>query len=442
MSATDHSEAPLAPPGAAPVMAPNEPLPSLERELSRLGVHCVSVGSTRPGTALRRYVDTGRGHLRLFRWMNWIGVPPSPFRNKALTKQLLDSAGFATPFGKRFRAGQFKEAMAWYRKSGLKRVVVKPNGRRRGNGIGSDIGSAEELEFYLGRLPSTAFLIEEHVDGDDHRLLCVGGRVVAATRRVPAHVVGDGASTIAELVALKNAARQHNPVGRKFPLVIDALTMHLLTRAGLTPDSAPDAGQTVWLRTASNVGAGGEHEEVTDRVHDCFVDLAERIAQTVARPYSVVGIDILCHDITSDSSLAGARVTEIEDDAGLFGHSYPLFGEGPPRNAIRRIAEHVLRRYDIVPEFRRRTYLITGEGLEGYAAWLQGVLDDAGMSGHVRQINAETVECDLTGGRAVLDNLMRQAVQAPGDGIVQAIACVSDQPALPGSFPTLPERCR
>lgn len=102
----------------------------------------------------------------------------------------------------------------------------------------------------------------------------------------------------------------------------------------------------------------------------------------------------------------------------------------------------MLRRYDIVPEFRRRTYLITGEGLEGYAAWLQGVLDDAGMSGHVRQINAETVECDLTGGRAVLDNLMRQAVQAPGDGIVQAIACVSDQPALPGSFPTLPERCR
>ena len=442
MPVTDHPEVPLAPPGVAPVMAPDEPLPSLERELSRLGVQCINVGSTRPATGFRGYVDTGRGHMRIFRGMNWTDIPPSPFKSKSLTKELLKRAGCATPLGKRFRAGQFREATDWYRKSGLNRVVVKPNGRKRGNGIGSDIGSVDELEFYLGRLPSTAFLVEEHVDGDDYRLLTVGGRFVAATRRLPAHVVGDGTSSITELVTLKNAVRQQHPVAGKFPLVIDDVTLHLLARAGLTAETVPDAGQTVWLRTASNVGSGGEHEEVTDTVHDCFVDLVERIVQTLARPYSVLGVDILCHDITSDSSLASARITEIEGEAGLFGHSCPLFGEGPPRNVIRRIAEHVLRRYDIVPEFRRCTYLITGEGLEGYAAWLRGMADDAGMSGHVRQINAETVECDLTGGRAVLDNLMRQAVQAPGDGIVQGIACVSDQPALPGSFPTLPERCR
>jgi len=430
----------LAPPGLAPVMGWDEPLPALERELTRLGVHCVNIASGKPGTAFTGYVDTGRGFLLIFRGMNWTGIPPSPFNDKNLTKEMLNSAGFPTPIGKFFGKDRHEQALAWYRRSGLQKVVVKPNSLKKGRGIGSDINSAEELQFYLRNLPRTSFLIEEHVSGDDHRLLVVGGRFVAAPRRRAAHVVGDGRSTIAELVARKNAIRRENPVTARYPLRLDAVARHLLGRVGLEPGSVPADGRVVWLRTASNVGSGGEHEEVTDRVHRCYIDMAERIAQTLARPYSVIGIDIMCRDISSADCLGDARITEIEGEAGLFGHSRPAFGDGPPRNVLRRLAEHVLRRYDIHPEFRSRSYRITGDGLDGYGDWLNERIAHVGLGGHAYQIEQSMVECDLTGGRTVLDHFMRSLLVPMEPATVRMIDCIRDQPAPPGSIATLPER--
>lgn len=437
---------PLAPPGLAPVMAPGAPLPSLQRELSRLGVHSISLiaDPDKPGARFRGYVDTGRGHLRLFRSMNWTGIPDAPFKSKTLTKKLLAEAGFPTPAGKLFRAGRFEAALKWYRKSGLRKVVVKPDEERKGRGVASSISSAEELVFYFDRLPKGAFLIEEHVEGDDYRLLAVGGRFVAATRRVPAHVTGDGKTSVAKLVKFKNTLRMVNPIAGKSPLALDDVALHLLTKAGLTPKSVPKAGQVVWLRTASNVGSGGEHEEVTAQVHPCYIDLLERVAQTLGSPYSVIGMDILCHDITSQAALAKTCITEIEDGPGLFGHACPIFGEGPPRNVIRRVAEHVLRRYAIFPDFRHRRYLIQGARLDGYGDWLRAQVDQAELRGDIRQIDAQSVECELTGGQSVLDALMRAALLPPQDILprskIRNIDCVSDAPAPPGSYPTLPER--
>lgn len=430
---------PLAPPGLAPVLQPDEPLPALERELARLGVHCITLVPDTPNTKFVGLVDTGHGYLCIEHTQSWSDVPPSPFNNKRTTKKLLTAAGFKVPVGQSFRVGHIDRALEWFGKSGLKKVVVKPTAMSRGRGVGSNIETAEELEFYLRRLPKMAFLIEEYVEGDDHRLLVVGGRVVACTRRVPAHLIGDGRSTIRALVEAANLRRAENPVAGRFSLELGAVSLRLLSKAGLTPDSIPEDGQVVFLRTTSNVGSGGTHEEVSDKVHPCYIDLAERIAAAVARDYAVIGVDILCRDITAPEALPDSRVLEIEKRPGVFGHARPVFGDGPPRNARRRIAENILRRYGITPVFRRRCALIHGETLDGYADWLRAEAGRVCLVGHVRQIDETTVECDLSGGLAILDALIARAAAPEGKARIHRIACFPDRPADPAIIPVVPQ---
>src|SRR5690606_26055153 len=137
--------------------------------------------------------------------------------------------------------------------------------------------------FAVAREHSRSIIVETYLEGDDHRLLVVNGELVAATRRTPGHVVGDGVHTVAQLVERVNQDPRRG-VGHEKVLTrleIDAQALKMLDRAGLTPASVPDAGQPVYLRSTANLSTGGTATDVTDVIHPDNREMAERAVRAI-----------------------------------------------------------------------------------------------------------------------------------------------------------------
>jgi len=193
-----------------------------------------------------------------------------------------------------------------------------------------------------GASPATAavsrrVVVERWVSGRDYRVLVVNGKVVACAERVPAHVVGDGASPVQELVALANRDPRRGR-GHRSPLTllaIDERAERLLARQGHGARSVPDAGETVALCEVANLSAGGTAVDVTDQVHPDNRTMAVRAALAVG--LDVVGVDFLTTDITRSYREAGGAICEINDKPGLRMHVWP--SEGTPRDVIAPILD-------------------------------------------------------------------------------------------------------
>src|SRR5690606_36390084 len=113
---------------------------------------------------------------------------------------------------------------------------------------------------------SRSVIIETFQSGHDHRLLVINGELVAATKRTPGHVVGDGAHTIAELVEIVNRDPRRG-VGHEKVLTrleLDAQAQLMMERAGHSAGSVPEAGEVVYLRSSANLSTGGTATDVTD----------------------------------------------------------------------------------------------------------------------------------------------------------------------------------
>src|SRR6185503_4544832 len=136
-------------------------------------------------------------------------------------------------------------------------------------------------------------VVERFLLGHDFRLLVINHKFIAAAERVPAHVVGDGEHTIAQLAEIENLdprrGEGHEKVLTK--ITLDGPTERLLAMRGMTVDSIPERGQIVALKTTANLSTGGTSIDVTDRVHPANIELAERISQLVA--LDIAGIDVV-----------------------------------------------------------------------------------------------------------------------------------------------------
>ena len=150
-------------------------------------------------------------------------------------------------------------------------VVLKPYNGNHGRGITINVTGEDEIRagFEAAREHSRSVIVETYLAGDDHRLLVVNGELIAATRRTPGHVVGDGRRTVAELVEVVNSDPRrgvgHEKVLTKLKLDREAELM--LERKGYTADSVPPAGETVPLRSTANLSTGGTATDVTDIIH-------------------------------------------------------------------------------------------------------------------------------------------------------------------------------
>src|SRR5450631_811465 len=164
-------------------------------------------------------------------------------------------------------------------------VVTKPYNGNQGRGISIRLTTDEEVTqgFNSAREHSRSVIVETFLEGDDHRLLVVNGELVAATRRTPGNVVGDGEHTIVQLIEIVNQDPRRG-VGHEKVLTrleLDAQAQKMLEAVNLSSESVPEAGQIVFLRSTANLSTGGTATDVTDIIHPDNREMAERAVRAI-----------------------------------------------------------------------------------------------------------------------------------------------------------------
>jgi cyanophycin synthetase len=211
-------------------------------------------------------------------------------------------------------------------------VVVKPYNANHGRGISIHLATEEQVRtaFEVAREHSRSVIIESFISGDDHRMLVVNGELVAVSKRVPGHVVGDGVHTIEELVDEVNRDPRRGIGHEKVltRLVFDNQAETLLAKKGCTRETVPADGERVFLRSTGNLSTGGTATDVTDLVHPDNIEMAERAVKAIG--LDVGGVDFLTTDITESYKDIGGAICEINAAPGYRMHMAP--SEGRPRD--------------------------------------------------------------------------------------------------------------
>jgi cyanophycin synthetase len=317
--------------------------------------------------------------------------------DKQLTKALLAGAGLPVPGGAVVRTAEeaVREAAR------LKRsVVTKPLDGNHGRGVTTGLTTPEQVRLGFERAVQAAkrgraVIVEETLPGRDHRILVVGGKVAAVAERIPARVIGDGRRTIAQLVDETNLdprrGEGHTKVMTR--IVIDDHVRRLLQASGLTPDSVPVAGQTIYLRDTANLSTGGTAVDRTDDIHPENVAIAEQAAAVIG--LDVCGIDFLSPDITRPVRETGGGIVEVNAAPGLRMHLEPSEGLG------RDVARPIMRLL-FPPEGRSRIPIIAITGTNGKSTTVR-------MVGRVMRRAGLNVGMTSTTGIYVNDHLLVEA---------------------------------
>jgi cyanophycin synthetase len=239
-------------------------------------------------------------------------------RNKHSASTALKAAGIPVP--PQLLAGSLEACVEAARKLGYP-VVVKPLAQDQGLGVAAGLGSEELVRkaFARARSYGRSVIVEKHVEGEDHRLLVVNGRMLSAALRVPGGVTGDGVHTVRELIDRVNADPGRGTTKRGLiRLGLDEEALSLLDEAGLTPDSVPAAGRFVRVRRTANISTGGVPIDVTDAVHPDNRQLAERAARVIG--LDIAGVDLLIPDIGRSWRDVGGAVCEVNAQPGMRVH--------------------------------------------------------------------------------------------------------------------------
>jgi cyanophycin synthetase len=212
-------------------------------------------------------------------------------------------------------------------------VVVKPLNANHGRGVSIDLTDADSVRVAFGnaREHARTILVESYISGFDHRLLVINGELIAASKRVPGHVVGDGQHSVEELVEVVNSDPRRG-IGHEKVLTrleFDGQADRLLELVGHTRKSVPDEGDVVYLRSTANLSTGGTAVDVTDETHPDNREMAIRAARAIG--LDVAGVDFLTTDITRSFHETGGAICEINAAPGFRMHVAPSQGE--PRDA-------------------------------------------------------------------------------------------------------------
>ena len=249
--------------------------------------------------------------------------------DKEITNRLLADLGLPVP--RQIDAYNELGALEAARRIGLP-VVIKPYNANHGRGVSINLTTDEQIKvaFHQAQEHSRCVLLESFITGFDHRLLVVDGALVAASKRVPGHVVGDGSSTITQLIDKVNADPRRG-IGHEKVLTrleIDHQAERLIESAGLTAGSVLADGEILYLRSTGNLSTGGTAVDVTDIVHPDNREMAERAAAAVG--LDVAGVDFLTPDISRSYKEYGGGICEVNAAPGFRMHVAP--SEGQPRD--------------------------------------------------------------------------------------------------------------
>ncbi|HRO53406.1 MAG TPA: cyanophycin synthetase [Alicycliphilus sp.] len=256
-------------------------------------------------------------------------VAESIAQDKDLTKRLLHAAGVPVPMGR--PVADVDDAWAVAEEVGLP-VVVKPQDGNQGKGVTVNITTRAQLQaaFATAQSFSDEVMVERFLPGNDFRMLVVGHQLVAAARRDPPQVLGDGQHSIRELVDIVNQdPRRGSGHGTALTKIrLDDIAIARLASEGLTPESVPVQGQRVVLRNNANLSTGGSATDVTDDVHPEIAARAIEAAQTIG--LHICGVDVICESMLKPLEEQGGGIVEVNAAPGLRMHLAPSFGR--PRN--------------------------------------------------------------------------------------------------------------
>lgn len=255
-------------------------------------------------------------------------------RDKDLTKSILETCGVPVPEGERVDSA----AQAWEAAQhiGLP-VVVKPYDGNHGRGVFTNLASREEVEaaYAVAVDEGSGVIVERFVPGNEHRLLVVGGRLVAAAAGEPAWVIGDGQGSVRELIDSqintdpRRGRSEDHPLN---PVRLDSAARLEIARQGLQADSVPAAGQRVLVQRSGNVAF-----DVTDRVHPDTAELVSLAARAVG--LDIAGVDLVAEDISRPLAEQRGAIVEVNAGPGLLMHLKPA--DGQPRPVGQAIVDHL-----------------------------------------------------------------------------------------------------
>ena len=280
-------------------------------------------------------------------------------------------------------------------------VVLKPYNGNHGRGITINVSDEDEIRagFEAAREHSRSVIVETYLAGDDHRLLVVNGELIAATKRTPGHVVGDGKQTVAELIDIVNSDPRrgvgHEKVLTKLKLDREAELM--LERVGYTAESVPQVGEIVPLRSTANLSTGGTATDVTDIIHPDNRAMAERAVRAIG--LDVGGVDFLSTNIAESYKSIGGGICEVNAAPGFRMHIAP--SEGTPRDAAGPVIDMLFP-----PGTPSRVPIAAVTGTNGKTTTSRMLAHIAKMAGYTPGLTTtdgvyidgqRTVEGDMTG---------------------------------------------
>lgn len=245
--------------------------------------------------------------------------------NKEETKTLLANAYIPVPNG--VLVYDEEDIKKMIHKVGFP-IVIKPIDGNHGRGVSTNIQNMEQViaAYHIAKSESSEVIMEEFIPGFDYRLLVINYKLVAAAKRTPAMVIGDGISTITELVQQVNKEPDRGDGHEKTltKITVDEITRNILTKKNLSLESVLPMGEILFLKNSANISTGGTSTDVTDSVHPYNIFLAERISRLLN--LDICGIDIVASDINIPLSREVGGIVEVNASPGLRMHLNPAHG--------------------------------------------------------------------------------------------------------------------
>lgn len=296
-------------------------------------------------------------HIQAAETSHTSAIGESIAQDKDLTKHLLSSIGLSVPRGT--IVTELDDAIQAALDIGMP-VVIKPRDGNQGKGVTVNISSVDQIPaaFEAAQRIGRRVIVESFLPGHDFRLLVVGQELVAAARRDPPHVIGDGEKTIQELVDIINSdpLRGDGHATSLSKIRLDAIGLATLEEQGLSPASVPSLGQRVNLRKNANLSTGGTATDVTDEVHPDLAAMAVSAASMIG--LDIAGVDVVAETVQRPLADQGGGIVEVNAAPGLRMHLAPSYGKPRP------IGDKILRTL-FAPDDDARIPLVAVTGTNG-----------------------------------------------------------------------------
>ena len=278
--------------------------------------------------------------------------------NKELTKKMLDDAAIPVPTGDLVTDEEGLESVI--RKIGYP-IVLKPLDGNHGKGSSINVNDWEAAKIGLQHAQNYGpkVIVERYITGYDFRVLVINHKMVAAARRVPAHIVGDGEKNIQQLIDKENLdpRRGYGHENVLTEISVDKDTNELLEKLNYTLENIPQKGEIVYLKSTANLSTGGTSIDVTDMIHPENITMCERISKIIG--LDVCGVDIMAENLTQPLKESGGAILEVNAAPGFRMHLAP--SEGLPRNVAAPVVDML---YPQGKAFRIPIIAVTGTNVK------------------------------------------------------------------------------